>query len=87
MVLRALPEAKVTQASSLTRPAGILPAEGPRAGWEACDPEQLGWLCYAAAGSFNRASLCQRNISRSVSAFFGAAPSASGHFGIMWEGP
>src|SRR4029450_8622493 len=33
MVLRALPGAKVTQASSLTRPAGILPAEGRPAGW------------------------------------------------------
>ena len=57
MVLLALPEAKVTQASSLTRSVGILPAEGSREGWEACEPEQLGWLCYAAAGSLNPATL------------------------------
>ncbi len=51
MVLRALPDALVTQASSLTRPADILPAEGPLAGRKACATEQPGWLCYAATGS------------------------------------
>jgi hypothetical protein len=39
MVLRSLPEACVTQASSLTRMAGILPAERSLAGWEACADE------------------------------------------------
>jgi hypothetical protein len=87
MVLLALPEAKVTRfkfaagrirpSADLTRPSGILRAERPLAGWEACATEQPGWLCYAAASSFNRAALFQRNMSRSVTAFLGAAPSAS----------
>ena len=75
MVLRALPEAKVTVTpgfASLTAAGGHLAAEGPRAGWEACELEQPGWLCYARGNPCTSAQHFQ-----SVSAFFGAAPSAS----------
>ena len=82
LVLRALPEAKVVQASSLTRPAGILCIERPVAGWEARATGQPGWLCYAAARSAQHFQQCERVFWRGA---FGVIVKVDVHIAVFLQ--
>lgn len=64
MVLRALPETKVTQGLSLTRIAGTFLAERAIRRLEACATEQPGWLCYAATPSAQHFQECAGILGR-----------------------
>jgi hypothetical protein len=77
MVLRALPEAKVTQGSSLTRIAG-----GLIAGWEACATGQPGRLCYAATPSAQHFQECEGILGRGA---FGVIVEVDVHIALFLQ--